>query len=69
MLRSAAGTVTPFERPRIASVRRLSFNLHDFDDPQDKGEYSLRVLCEPVLSRIPSMSSDKKDTTPDFFDH
>ncbi|WP_145987059.1 hypothetical protein [Bradyrhizobium vignae] len=60
MLDSAAGTLTPFEGLRIVSVRLRSVNLHDFDDPQDNGEYDLKGLCEAVASCISSMSSHPK---------
>lgn len=69
LLHSAARTLTPFEGLRIVSVRLRSVNLHDFDDPQDNGEYDLKGLCEAVASCISSMSSHPKETTPDFFDH
>lgn len=45
LLRSAAGTLTPFEQLRIVSVRRRSFDHHDFDDPRDNGQYPFKVCA------------------------
>lgn len=44
-LRSGAGTLTPFERPRIVSVRRFSFNLHDFHDLRTRENKTFNVYA------------------------
>lgn len=49
-LGSSAGTLMAYEQPRINSVQRHSLNQHDFDDPQDSGQYLLpavRASVEP----------------------
>ncbi|WP_271565546.1 hypothetical protein [Bradyrhizobium sp. CCBAU 11386] len=66
LLRSAAGTLKPFEQPRIVSVRRCSFNQHDFDDPQGSGDpppRSVRASVEPHSINIVLI---EKETTTDF---